>query len=62
MPFWAIAAFKQRRMYRLLLNVTMEMHTVGSVIGLGVVQFKDSSDANPTTLNPAAPKIFLKMV
>jgi hypothetical protein len=49
-------------MYRLLLNVTMEMHTVGSVIGLGVVQFKDSSDANPTTLNPAAPKIFLKMV
>jgi hypothetical protein len=62
MPFWAIAAFKQRLMYRLLLNVTMEMHTVGSVIGLGVVQFKVLSAANPTTLKPASNEIFLQMV
>jgi hypothetical protein len=45
-------------MYRLLLKVTMEMHTVGSVIGLGAVQSKDLSAANPTTLNPATPKYF----
>src|ERR1035441_10023920 len=60
MPFWAITAVKQRLMYRLLLKVTMEMHTVGSGMRLGVVQSKDPSAANPTTLNPATPKIFLK--
>ena len=38
MPFWAITAFKQRRMYRLLLKVTMEMHTVGSGMGFWAVQ------------------------
>jgi hypothetical protein len=62
MPFWAIAAFKQRLIYRLLLKVTMEMHTVGSVIGLGVVQSKDLSAANPTTLKPATSEGFLKVV
>jgi hypothetical protein len=60
MPFWAITAVKQRLMYRLLLKVTMEMHTVGSGMRLGVVQSKDPSAANPTTLNPATPKFFLK--
>src|ERR1017187_10129044 len=60
MPFWAITAVKQRLMYRLLLKVTMEMHTVGSGMRLGVVQSKDPSGANPTTLNPAIPKFFLK--
>jgi hypothetical protein len=60
MPFWAITAVKQRLMYRLLLKVTMEMHTVGSGMRLGVVQSKDPSAANPTTLNPATPKVFLK--
>ena len=43
MPFWASTAFRQRRMYRLLLKVTMEMHTVGSGMRLGVVQSKDPS-------------------
>jgi hypothetical protein len=30
----------------------MDMHTVGSGMGLGNVQSKDLSIANPTTLNP----------
>jgi hypothetical protein len=34
----------------------MEMHTVGSGMRLGFVQSKDLSAANPTTLNPTAPK------
>jgi hypothetical protein len=58
MPFWAIAAFKQRLMYRLLLKVTMEMHTVGSGIGFWAVKSKDLSAANPTTLDPTIPKSF----
>jgi hypothetical protein len=62
MPFCARTAFKQRRMYRLLLNVTMEMHTVGSGMALGVVQSKDPAAANPTTLNPNDTEIFLEMV
>src|ERR1019366_2990350 len=57
MPFCASTAFKQRRIYRPLLKVTMEMHTVGWGMRLGFVQFKDLSAANPTTLNPTAPKI-----
>ena len=57
MPFWSSTAFKQRRMYRLLLKVTMEMHTVGSGMSLGVVsQSKDLSIVNPTTLNATVPK------
>jgi hypothetical protein len=62
MPFWSSAAFKQRRMYRLLLKVTMEMHTVGSGMRLGVVQSKDPSTANPTTLNATASKIFFAIL
>jgi hypothetical protein len=60
MPFWAITAFKQRRIYRLLLKVTMEMQTVGgSMMRLGVVQSKDHSDGNPTTLDANTAKIIL---
>jgi hypothetical protein len=55
MPFWAITAFKQRLMYRLLLKVTMEMHTVGSGMGFWAAKSKDPSVANPTTLNPTTP-------
>ena len=43
-PFCARAASRQRRMYRLLLKVTMEMHTVGSGMRLGVVQSKDPAN------------------
>ncbi len=60
MPFWAITAFKQRLMYRLLLKVTMEMHTVGSGIGFWAVKSKDLSGSNPTTLDPN--KSFLEKV
>jgi hypothetical protein len=63
MPFWAITAFKQRRIYRLLLKVTIEMQTVGGgMMRLGVVQFKDHSAANPTTLDPTTTKIILLAV
>jgi hypothetical protein len=40
-------------MYRLLLNVTIEMHTVGSSMGLSVVHIKDRTIIIPTTLKPA---------
>jgi hypothetical protein len=61
MPFWAIAAFKQRRIYRLLLKVTIEMQTVGgSMMKLSVVQPKDLSDGNPTTLDPTRAKIIIR--
>jgi hypothetical protein len=56
MPFWATQAFKQRRIYRLLLKVTMEMHTVGCGMELGVVQPKDLSATNPTTLEATTAK------
>jgi hypothetical protein len=46
-------------MYRLLLNVTIEMHTVGSSMGL-VVHIKDLAIIIPTTLKPAGPK-FLRI-
>jgi hypothetical protein len=63
MPFWAIAAFKQRRIYRLLLKATIEMQTMGgSMMRLGVVQFKDLSNGNPTTLDPTTAKIILSAV
>ena len=60
MPFWAITASKQRRIYRLLLKVTMEMHTVGGSMRLGVVQSKDLSAANPTTLDGNTSKLFCR--
>jgi cytosine/uracil/thiamine/allantoin permease len=63
MPFWAITAFKQRRIYRLLLKVTIEMQTLGgNMMKLGVVQSKDLSAANPTTLDPTRAKIILPAV
>jgi hypothetical protein len=63
MPFWAITAFKQRRIYRLLLKVTMEMQTVGgSMMKLGVVQSKDLSAGNPTTLDPVGRRIIFQAV
>jgi hypothetical protein len=62
MPFWAITAFKQPRIYRLLLKVTMEMQTLGGSIRMGVVQSKDLSAGNPTTLDPVARKFILHTV
>jgi hypothetical protein len=63
MPFWAITAFKQRRIYRLLLKVTIEMQTLGgNMMELGVVQSKDLSAGNPTTLVPSRTKIILAAV
>jgi hypothetical protein len=49
-------------MYRLLLNVTMEMHTVGSGMRLAAVQFKDPSGSELTTLKPNTREKYLSMV
>jgi hypothetical protein len=41
----------------------MEMQTAGgSIMRLGVVQFKDLSDGNPTTLDPNRDKIIFPAV